>query len=843
MVTLRWAIVEARSRAITASFVIVFLALAAFLVSLVVLPSTPTVRWGFAASHLAIEAAAAVLTALRVVLVPRERMAWGSTCAALVCLVAGDTFETLTGGMGSSVGQANTILSQMFYAGFFVGIFVGLGLIVRSRVANRTRDVWLDGLISGLGLLAVVSLVVSLVVSAPGDSPGIGTFIPIVYPAAPLVFVAVLLGALTGLDRRPSPAWWLQVAAALLMAASNLVFVRSIATGGYTYGSPLDLLWPLATVLIAAAAWSSPMPPPPSDSTFRGMIFVPATFSFCALFVLWINEIGPGVLWTKRFAMAAIVVGIVRLLFAVSEAEKLRQREKLLNRSIRVARDAALQAALAKSTFLATMSHEIRTPLNAVLGMNELLIDTDLNPEQREYVQNATLSGSLLLELITDILDFSKIEAGAIDLEERQFELARLVDASVTVLSFAAQSKKLPIVAEYSTDCPKTVIGDPTRLRQILVNLISNAVKFTEQGEVRVFVSRGVCDDRVRFEVSDTGQGIDARQLVTLFDPFTQADSSTTRTHGGSGLGLSICQSLVGMMGGHIEVDSTLGVGSTFRFEIDLDDVSIPPEFAALELGFGPWGPDSRRSSSRSLRVLVAEDNDTLALLSTRLVAKLGHDVSVVTNGAAAVDAVTAEPYDVVLMDVHMPVMDGLQATRSIRAAGIDIAQPHIVALTAGATERDREECRAAGMDAYVSKPFTGQDLRRAFLAVEITSDGPADPAPIAAPPRLFDELDELGPSAKAEVLSAFSARSAEDLSALERALIDREPGELRFIAHRLRGGSLALGATDLAAACLRLESAPDDESATAAMVVDVRHALEDLARVIDTEIHAHPQP
>ncbi|MGB6183334.1 MAG: ATP-binding protein, partial [Rhodococcus sp. (in: high G+C Gram-positive bacteria)] len=647
----RWAIVEARSRGITGVFAALFAFIAVFAVALLVLPSTPAAQFSIALSYLAIEAVAAVLLAVRVLLVNRERLAWGFMCLGIVSLVAGDTVETVVAGFGSETGQPNAALSQLLYSGFFLGFFIGLGLVVRARVANPTIDVWLDGLIAGLGLLAVVSLVVL----APGGTVETGQFLSIVYPAAPLVFVAILMGALTGLDRRPSPAWWLQVAAALLMATSNLVFIRAMATQSYTYGSVLDVLWPLATVLVAAAAWSSPTPPPPGDSSFKGMIFVPAAFSFAALIVLWVNERGPGVLWTKRFAVAAIVVGIIRLLTAVSEAEKLRQREKQLNLSLRSARDAALQAAHSKSAFLATMSHEIRTPLNAVLGMNELLLDTDLDDVQREYVENASLSGSLLLELITDILDFSKIEAGAIDLEERQFDLRRLVDTSVTVLSFAAQSKGLPIVAEFSPDCPKTVIGDPTRVRQILVNLIGNAVKFTDGGEVRVSVSLGTTDDRVRFEVADTGKGIDAEHLVSLFDPFTQADNSTTRIHGGSGLGLSICQSLVGMMGGHIEVESTPDVGSRFWFEIDLDDISIPPEFATLELGFGPWGAGSRRSQSRSLRVLVAEDNATLQLLSTRLVTKLGHVVTVVPNGAAAVDAVASERFDVVLMDVHMP--------------------------------------------------------------------------------------------------------------------------------------------------------------------------------------------
>lgn len=808
------------------------------------------------------EATAAVLIGIRVVLVSRERVAWGAMSLALVVLTVRGVVEEI----GRRVGPTEGIpaISLTLYVLFGVLVFVALALIIRSRVVHVSVSVWLDGLIAALGLLTVVSYFTL----TPGETLQRGELAELLYPSIPLIFVAMLVAASLALDRPPSPAWWLQLVAASLMSVSAVFHSNGAVAGEVAAGSSIDVIWGLATALIALAAWISPAPPMATDPTFRGIVVAPAVFSVAALVVLVFNELGEGSSVTEYLAFAALAAGLLRLLISVADTERLRRREMALSANLERARDAALDAAAAKSAFLATMSHEIRTPLNAVLGMNELLLDTDIDATQRSYVEKASLSGSLLLELLTDILDFSKIEVGAIELEWRPFDLKRLVVASAHVLSFAAESKQLEIVVDYAEDSPKHVVGDATRLRQVLVNLLGNAVKFTHDGEVRLSVARGDEPGSVRFEVADTGIGIHPEQLAYLFEPFTQADQTTTRLRGGTGLGLSICQSLVGLMGGAIEVDTAPGTGSRFSFEILLEEVAPvehKPVIGVTETGGdvemmlvdpltidgGRHADDDADSSTREapssgavprqLKVLVAEDNPTLQFLSTRLVAKIGHVASTVSNGADAVAAVRREAFDIILMDVHMPTMDGLEATRRIRAVGTTIVQPRIIALTAGATTHDRDGCFEAGMDDYISKPFTSRDLQQAFLAVELSVPPVVSSAAVVdGPPSVLDDLD---PAERVEVLQAFVAQGRRDLLQLARALAGEHAEDPRFVAHRLRGGSLSIGAVEVAESCLVVESMSSDEAAAPGPMSHLHDTLEAAIVHIDTELHAHPSP
>lgn len=510
-------------------------------------------------------------------------------------------------------------------------------------------------------------------------------------------------------------------------------------------GTRVACIWAIISVLAVLGLWFSEsiihIPPttlasPGSRAAARvALIVIAAAFGITARLV------------SERHTYA-----LVRSLLAEQASKRLAER----------AQQAAEKAYRAKSDFMATISHEIRTPLNSVIGLTSLLLDLPQAEKPRQYLEQSRKSGEMLLHLVNDILDYAKLEAGQLKLEQRSFDPHQVADGTLAIVEPQATGKGLTLTVDI--DAPHSLRGDPDRLRQILLNLLGNAVRFTAQGEIRLRCHRLAApasdpdpqpapgaeaqpapqpepqsqskptpepepDPRVWlcFEVEDKGIGIDEATAADLFEPFTQADASTTRRYGGTGLGLAICQNLTDLMGGAIGFNSALGEGTTFWVKLPFD----PP------VGAGRAVPDhvplleGMPRTTYALRVLLAEDNPVNQFVAVEMLKRLGCEVTVAPNGRKALEAAEQQPYDLIFMDCDMPVLDGYDATRAIRASEATGHVP-IIAMTAAAFDGERERCMNAGMDDFLAKPVRLSDFD-ACLRTWRPSVPPVPPA--AAPP------------------------------------------------------------------------------------------------------------
>ncbi|MCY7333436.1 MAG: response regulator [Pseudanabaena sp. CAN_BIN31] len=520
--------------------------------------------------------------------------------------------------------------------------------------------------------------------------------------------------------------------------------------------------------------------------------------------------------------------GLIWCFRDITAKKQAEMRQLQLMEDLQKAKEEAEEAVSTKAAFLAMMSHEIRTPINGVIGMTQLLAGTELNPEQDKFVRTIQVSGEMLLSVINDILDFSKIESGKLELENVPMDVRAVVRDIYDVQLAKAREKSLKFEVSMQSHVPPFIIGDVTRLRQILLNLVSNALKFTDSGSVRIGV-RLVADrepiaDRpfqLLFSVSDTGIGLSNEQMQRLFQPFSQATSATCRKYGGTGLGLVICKNLVENMGGKIQVESKPNQGSTFSFTITTQIAKEQPSYTLQDSIKKNQNnsPVDRLGDRIPLKILIAEDNLINQELAMAMLIKIGYQPDVVDNGLAVLEALQVNHYDLLLLDVQMPEMDGLETANYLvnhwHELQTGYERPTIIAMTASAMQGDREMCLRAGMDDYISKPIMMDSLQRTIekwasqsdQAIASTGLIAKTNIPSAIDPAAIHNLEQINANLVGRMVNLFTVEEAPVLMQnLRQAIANNDLQEVNYNAHTLKGSSNILGAKALGKLCLQVE-------------------------------------